>query len=111
VLSATFSPDGTDVVTSVDRAAYVWDVRTVGGTELKGLLDLAELVAGGKMRGLRDFVPSGKDPNPGLQAWRERARGWANAPDGSFEQWVHWYFADPATRPDQPGLWRGATTR
>ena len=24
----------------------------------------------------------------------------------SFEQWVHWYFADPATRPSQPGLWR-----
>ena len=33
---------------------------------------------------------SGVDHNRRLQTWRERADAWVNAPDGSFEQWVHW---------------------
>ena len=76
------------VTASADNTARVWDARTVADGALKDLLDLAELVGGGQMRSLRDFVPSGQDFNSRLQAWRQRARGWANAHDGSFEQWV-----------------------
>jgi len=105
--SAVFSPDGARVVTaSDDGTARVWDARTVADGSRKNLLDVAELILGGRMRGFRDFAPGVLDRDRRLQVWRERARGWANAPDGSFEQWVHWYFSDPLTRPDQPGLWR-----
>jgi hypothetical protein len=60
------------------------------------------------MEWLRDFVPGVLNRNQRLQVWRERASAWENAANGSFEQWVYWYFADPTTRPDQPGLWRSA---
>ena len=109
VWSAVFSPDGARVVTaSWDTTARVWDARMVVNRCRNDLIDLAELIAESKMRGLRDFVPGVVDRNRRLQAWRERADGWVNAADGSFEQWVHWYFSDPTTRPDQPGLWRSA---
>ena len=91
-------------------AQFVWDARTVATGSLKDLLDLGELIVNGHVRGLRDFVPGAADRDRRLRSWRERASGWANAPDGSFEQWVNWYFSDPTTRPDQPGLWRSAPT-
>ena len=93
VRSAIFSPDGTRVVTA-DESARVWDARTVADGSVRDLLDLAELIVGAHMRSLRDFVPAVDDRNRRLLVWRERASGWANAPDGSFEQWVHWYSSE-----------------
>lgn len=108
--SAAFSPDGARLVTvSHDGAARVWDARTVDRAHRADLVDLATTVVGGRIHGLLDFVPMPPaEQFRRLADWRRRAAGWANAPDGSFEQWVHWYFSDPATRPDQPGLWRSS---
>jgi WD40 repeat protein len=111
VNSAVFSADGQRVLTaSADGAVRIWDMRTVTAREHADLRDLARQIVGGRMHGPRDFAPDGgeMDRNRVLRKWREDARGWSDAADGSFKQWVHWYFADPTTRPDQPGLWRRA---
>ncbi len=109
VRQAMFIADGALVVTrTAGNVVRLWDARTLNSRDRTRLLDLAEVLIGGQMRGPRDFVSGVPDRNARLDAWKQRAAAWSNAPDGSFEQWVHWYFSDPATRADQPGLWRSA---
>jgi hypothetical protein len=95
------------VLSAEDGRVAVWDIRAAAPAHRADLVDLAELIIGGRMRGPRDFVTDVPNRFARLAVWRRRAAAWANAPAGSFEEWVHWYFADPDTRPAQPG-WRGA---
>lgn len=112
VHSVRFSPDGQYVITrTMHDTTALHVVRTVNEADRAGVLDLAQLVLNARMRGPRDFVRGVPERAARLQAWRTRARGWADAPDGSFEQWAHWYLADPAAGAPQPGRWPQSARR
>lgn len=106
VRTVRFTADGRSLITATAHdTTRLWDVRTVRVIDRDALLDLAEVMIAGRQRGPRDFVRGVPERSRRLLAWRARARDWADAPDGSFEQWAHWYFADMDTRPPQPGRW------
>jgi hypothetical protein len=112
VRAVSFLSNGQRLATTTAHdTTRLWDVHAVRIRDRGQLLDLAEVIIAGAMRGPRDFVRGVPDRTARLQAWRTRARGWADAPDGSFEQWAHWYFADPDTRAAQPGRWQHSAHR
>jgi WD40 repeat protein len=100
VYDVDFSPDGQRIVTAdLTGIVRVWDVRTGTPADVERLARLAEAIGRRRLSATGALLAiSPESASATLDAMRRQTREDSSAAPGSFEGFLHWYFAPPALR-------------